>query len=57
MCSPVGRRSPFSLYDKSRATYETGDMFDQTAAKGFIEIFGLPVKVLARVNKKQGKGK
>ena len=56
-CIPVGRRSPFSLYDKSLATYEAGDMFDQTAAKGFIEIFGLPVKVLARVNKKQRKGK
>jgi argininosuccinate synthase len=53
MCVPVGRRSPFSLYDKSLATYETGDMFDQSAAKGFIEIYGLPIKVLARAHKNQ----
>jgi len=56
-CIPVGRRSPFSLYDKSLATYEAGDMFDQSAAEGFIEIFGLPLKVQARANKKQRKGK
>lgn len=56
-CTPVGRRSPFSLYDKSLATYEAGDMFDQSAAKGFIEIYGLPTKVLAQAHKKQRKGK
>jgi argininosuccinate synthase len=43
----VGRRSPLSLYDKSLATYDEGDAFDHAAAVGFIEIFGLPLRVEA----------
>jgi argininosuccinate synthase len=43
----VGRRSPLSLYDKNLATYEAGDAFDHAAAVGFIEIFGLPLRVEA----------
>ncbi|MBA2757436.1 MAG: argininosuccinate synthase, partial [Chloroflexi bacterium] len=43
----VGRRSPMSLYDKSLATYDTGDAFDHASAVGFIEIFGLPLRVEA----------
>jgi argininosuccinate synthase len=43
----TGRRSPLSLYDKSLATYDTGDAFDHAAAVGFIGIFGLPLRVEA----------
>jgi argininosuccinate synthase len=43
----VGRRSPMSLYDKSLATYDEGDAFDHKSAVGFIEIFGLPLRVEA----------
>jgi argininosuccinate synthase len=43
----TGRRSPSALYDYSLATYDTGDMFDQRLAKGFIELFGLPAKIAA----------
>jgi argininosuccinate synthase len=43
----TGRRSPLSLYDKSLATYDEGDAFDHYAAVGFIEIFGLPLRVEA----------
>ena len=43
----VGRKSPLSLYDKSLATYEEGDAFDHASAVGFIEIFGLPLRVEA----------
>jgi argininosuccinate synthase len=43
-CSVVGRKSPNSLYKKELATYEEGDLFDQSLAKGFIEIWGLPYK-------------
>ena len=43
----VGRRSPLSLYDKKLATYDEGDAFDHAAAVGFIEIFGLPLRVEA----------
>ncbi|MDP3790816.1 MAG: argininosuccinate synthase [Candidatus Omnitrophota bacterium] len=43
-CSVVGRKSPDSLYKKELATYEEGDKFDQSLAKGFIELWGLPYK-------------
>jgi argininosuccinate synthase len=43
----TGRRSPMSLYDKNLATYDQGDAFDHAAAVGFIEIFGLPLRVEA----------
>ncbi len=43
----VGRRSPLSLYDKNLATYDDGDAFDHASAVGFIEIFGLPLRVEA----------
>ncbi len=43
----VGRKSPHSLYDLSLATYAEGDIYDQTAAPGFIKIWGLPVRVQA----------
>ncbi len=45
--SVVGRRSPLSLYDKNLATYDVGDAFDHASAVGFIEIFGLPLRVEA----------
>jgi argininosuccinate synthase len=38
----TGRRSSESLYDYGMATYDTGDTFDQSASKGFIDVFGLP---------------
>jgi argininosuccinate synthase len=37
----VGRRSEYSLYSKKLATYESGDVFDHDAAKGFIRLWGL----------------
>ncbi len=43
----TGRRSPLSLYEKSLATYDEGDAFDHASAVGFIEIFGLPLRVEA----------
>ena len=43
----AGRKSPLSLYDKSLATYDEGDAFDHASAVGFIEIFGLPLRVEA----------
>ena len=52
-CIVVGRKSPVSLYDYGLATYDKGDVFDQSASLGFIHIFGLPTKVQARV---QGNG-
>lgn len=45
----VGRTSPQSLYKYDLATYDKADQFDHGAAKGFIDIFGLPTKVYAAV--------
>ena len=42
--SIVGRKSPKSLYRKELATYGRGDKFDQSLAKGFIELWGLPYR-------------
>ncbi len=42
-----GRRSPQSLYDFNLATYDEGDSFDQSAAKGFVHIHGLSSKIAA----------
>ena len=44
----TGRRSGESLYDFNLATYDTGDTFDQSLAKGFIELWSLPSKISAR---------
>ena len=41
----TGRRSDTSLYDFNLATYDEGDSFDQSQAKGFIELFGMSAKV------------
>jgi len=46
--TPVGRRSPKSLYDFALATYDKGDQYDQSAAVGFISIWGLPVRIQAK---------
>jgi argininosuccinate synthase len=47
----VGRKSPNSLYDVGLATYDTADVFDHKAAKGFIDLWGLPLKTWARSEK------
>ncbi|MDP6100123.1 MAG: argininosuccinate synthase [Dehalococcoidia bacterium] len=44
----VGRRAPHSLYNHGLATYDKGDEFDQSAASGFIHLWGLPLKVQAQ---------
>jgi len=48
MAVVTGRTSPESLYDFDLATYDTGDTFDQSHAKGFIEIWSLPSKISAK---------
>jgi argininosuccinate synthase len=50
-CIVVGRKSPNSLYDEKMATYSPEDIFDHTSAKGFIELFGLPLKIKALLKK------
>ncbi|MEW1838602.1 argininosuccinate synthase [Nonomuraea angiospora] len=50
----TGRRSEDSLYDFSLATYDTGDTFDQSLAKGFVQLFSLPTKIAAARDAKNG---
>jgi len=50
----TGRRSGQSLYDFALATYDTGDTFDQSLAKGFIDLWGLPSKIAARRDQRKG---
>ena len=50
----TGRRSPQSLYEYEWATYDSGDVFDQSLAKGFVELWGLPSKMAARRDQRTG---
>ena len=43
----VGRRSPFSLYQEKLATFGADEIYNQKDAEGFINLFGLPMKVQA----------
>ncbi|NQT30827.1 MAG: argininosuccinate synthase [Deltaproteobacteria bacterium] len=51
----VGRKSPYSLYRHDLATYDKGDVFDQSAAVGFIHLWGLPARTQARMQGKKKK--
>jgi argininosuccinate synthase len=52
----TGRRSETSLYDFNLATYDEGDTFDQSQARGFIELYGMQSKLAAARDAKFGKG-
>ncbi|MBM7501401.1 argininosuccinate synthase [Brachybacterium muris] len=52
----TGRRSETGLYDFNLATYDEGDAFDQSHAKGFIEIYGLAAKQAAARDVANGNG-
>ncbi len=53
-CTPAGATSPYSLYDEEIATFEAEDVYNQADAGGFINCFGLPMKVVAQMKKKNG---
>jgi argininosuccinate synthase len=53
-CTVVGRKSPYSLYREDLATFGKDDVYDQRDAEGFINLFGLPLKVKALVDKQNG---
>ncbi|WP_112140319.1 argininosuccinate synthase [Glycomyces dulcitolivorans] len=48
----TGRRSEASLYDFDLATYDEGDAFDQSNARGFVELWSLPAKLAAARNER-----
>jgi len=53
-CMPAGTTSPFSLYDEEIATFSEDQVYDQKDATGFINCFGLPMKVVAQMKKRNG---
>jgi argininosuccinate synthase len=50
-CTVVGRKSPLSLYREALATFGEDQVYDQSDAEGFINLFGLPLKVRALIDK------
>ncbi|MBQ9953476.1 MAG: argininosuccinate synthase [Clostridia bacterium] len=44
--------SPYSLYDPEIATFDEDEVYDQKDSAGFINLFGLPIKVNAKMRKK-----
>ena len=53
---PIGRYSAHSLYREDFATFGQDDVYDQSDAEGFINLFGLPLKVKALVDMQNGAG-
>ena len=53
-CTVVGRKSAYSLYDQSLATYDKGDTFNRSAAEGFIQIQTLSTRTWAVNRRKEG---
>jgi argininosuccinate synthase len=51
----TGRRSEQSLYDFNLATYDEGDTFDQSLAKGFVQLWGLPSRMASARNTRLGR--
>ena len=49
----VGRKSPVTLYEPDIATFDASELYDQKDASGFMNIFGLPIKVEALLKKKR----
>ena len=50
----AGVTSPFSLYDPEIATFDEDEVYDQKEAQGFINLYGLPTTVYARMKAKNG---
>lgn len=51
----AGTTSPYSLYSEEIATFGEDNVYDQMDSKGFINLFGLPLKVQAKLAEKLGK--
>ena len=49
----AGTTSPYSLYSESLASFTTGELYDHKDATGFINLFGLPIKVRAKLEQKR----
>jgi len=53
-CTPAGVTSPYSLYNQELATFSRDEIYSQKDAEGFINLFGLPLKMRALMKKQAG---
>ena len=53
----AGVTSPYTLYDEEVATFDEDEVYNQADAAGFINLFGLPIKVKAQLDKKREQNK
>lgn len=54
-CTPAGAKSDYSLYNEEIASFgDSHELYSHKDAEGFINLFGLPLKVRAMMNKKNG---
>ena len=51
----AGVKSPYSLYDPEIATFDEDEVYDQKDSAGFINLYGLPIAVRAKVMAKNNK--
>jgi argininosuccinate synthase len=56
-CMPAGAKSPYSLYSEELSTFGRDQVYNQKDAEGFINLFGLPLKVRAMMEKKMKNNK
>ncbi len=49
----AGVTSPYTLYDEEVATFDEDEVYDQNDSAGFINLFGLPIKVKAKLDAKE----
>ena len=54
-CTVVGAASPYSLYNEEFVTFGADEVYNQKDAEGFINLFSLPLKIRAIMNKKNKK--
>ena len=53
-CTPAGTKSDFSLYNQEFCTFGEDNVYNQKDAEGFINLFGLPLVVRAKMQQKAG---
>lgn len=54
-CMAVGRKSPYTLYEPDIATFDKSELYDHKDASGFLNIYGLPIKVESILKRKHGR--
>ena len=54
-CTPAGAKSPYSLYNETIASFgDSKELYSHKDSEGFINLFGLPLKVRAMMKKANG---